>query len=157
LADVAHDAEVIADDGTSNDDERHPEQEIDQKALPLGFTPADRRRQEQPGTDPRQADPDNWCLDMHVAQEVKRQEAIDLDSVEAGAVRVVMGHDRTDEDLQQKHRRDDEKILADLALAEGQGPERHEHRVHRGGIVIVQIPFVDEQHRAEGEERETKS
>ncbi len=42
---------------------------------------------------------------------------VDLDAVEAGAVRVIMGHDRTDQNLQQKHSGDDEKILADLALA----------------------------------------
>src|ERR1019366_5883096 len=81
FVDVAHNAEVIADEGANNDEKRHPEQEIDQHGLTLGFTPAYGRGQEQRGADPRQADPDNRSLDMHIAQEVERQDAIHLDAV----------------------------------------------------------------------------
>jgi hypothetical protein len=48
-------------------------------------------------------------------------EAMDLDPIEARPVGIVVGHDRTDEDLQQEKCCDHEKILADPPLARGHG------------------------------------
>ena len=139
FADVAHDAEIIAGERADDDEQRHPEQQIDEEALSLRLAAADRRRQEQGRADPGEADPDDRRLDVDVAQEVERQEAIDLDAVKARPIRVVVGHDRADENLQQEDCRDHEKIFADPPLAGGQGREFRQHRVHRRLVGIVQI------------------
>ena len=52
---------------------------------------------------------------------------------------------------------DHEKVFADPALARGQGREPRQHRVHRRLVGIVQIALIDEQHGAEGEEREAEA
>jgi hypothetical protein len=94
---------------------------------------------------------------MDIAQKVERQEAINLDAVEARPVRVVVGHDRTNEDLQKEHPGDDEEVFADPPLAGGQWQEPGQHRVHRRLVGVVQIPLVDEDHGAEGEKREAEA
>jgi hypothetical protein len=94
---------------------------------------------------------------VDIPEEVERQEAIDLDTVEARPVEIVVGHDRADENLQQQHASHDEKILADPPLARGQGPKAGKHRVHRRLVRIVQEPLIDEQHGAKGEEREAET
>ena len=84
----------------------------------------------------------------------KRSTAI---AVKARPVRVVVSHDRADEDLQQQDPGDDEKVFADPPLARGQRGEPCQHRVHRRLVRIVQIALIDEQHGAEGEEREAEA
>ena len=53
FVDVAHDAEIVADQRAGDDEQRDPEQEIDQQSLALRLAAAgDRRREEQAGADP---------------------------------------------------------------------------------------------------------
>ena len=74
LLDVAHDAEPIADQRTRDDDQRHPKQDVDEECLPARLAAAgDGGRQEQAGADPRHPDPNDWRLNVHVAQEIKWQ------------------------------------------------------------------------------------
>ena len=73
------------------------------------------------------------------------------------AVRVVVGHERTDENLQQQHPGHDEKVLADPPLARGQWAKAGKDWVHGRLVRIVQKPLIDEQHGAEGEEREAEA
>ena len=126
--------------------------------LAFGFLAAgDGGRQEQRRADPRQPDPDDRRLDMHVAQEVEGQEIVDGDAVEARPVVIGMRHDDAGADLHQQQRGDDEKILADAPLAWRERPERRQHRIHRRVVGVVQEEFVDEQHHAEGEESEAEA
>ncbi len=156
--DVAHDAEPVADQRAGDDQQRDPEQQVDQETLSARLPPAgDRGRQEQPGADPRDADPDDRRLDVHVAQEVERQDVLQRDAVEAAPVVVGVRHDGAGGDLQQQHHRDDEEILADPALAFGERAEARQHRVHRRIVGMVEPELVDEQHEAEGEEGEAEA
>ena len=94
LVDHPHDAEIIADQRAGDDQQRHPEQEIDQEMLALGLLAAgDGGREKQRRADPRKPDPDDRRLDMDVAQEVEGQEVVDRDAVEAGPVVIGMRHD----------------------------------------------------------------
>jgi hypothetical protein len=113
--------------------------------------------QKQCRADPGQANPDDRRLDVHIAQKVERQEAIDFDAVETTAVRIIVGHDRADENLQQQDAGDDQEIFADPSLTRTQGTEVSQHRIHGRLVRIVQVAFVDEQHRAEGEEGEAEA
>ena len=123
---------------------------VDEQALSARLAPAgDGWGQEQAGADPRHADPDDRRLDVHVAQEVERQDVVQRDAVEAAPVVVGVRHDRAGGDLQQQHDCDDQEILADPALAVGQRAEPRQHRVHRRIVGIVQPELVDEQHQAE--------
>ena len=122
VAHISHDAEPVPDQRAGNDDQRHPEQQIDQQTLAARLALAgDRRREKQAGADPPDADPDDRSLDVHVAQEVERQIMMQFEPVEAAAIVIGMRHDRAGEDLQQQHRRDDEKVFADLPLARVSG------------------------------------
>ncbi len=56
-----------------------------------------------------------------------------------------------------QHQRDDEKVLADPALALGERSEPREHRVHRRVVRIVQPELGDEQNETEGKEREAET
>ena len=138
LLHVAHNAEPIADQRAGDDNQGDPEQDIDQQTLAARLAPAgDRRRQKQPGADPAHADPDDRRLDVHVAQEVERQDRMQIEAVKAAAIVIGVRHDRAGEDLQQQHRRDHEKVFADLALAFGERPEGDQHRVHRTFVGAV--------------------
>ncbi len=141
-----------------DDQERHPEQEINQEVLALGFLSAgDGRGEKQRRADPGQADPDDRRLDVDVAQEVEGQEIVDRDPVEARAIIIGMRHDGAGRDLHQKQSCDHEKILADPPLARRQRPEGRQYGVHRRVVGIVQEELVDEQHDAEGEEGEAEA
>ena len=94
---------------------------------------------------------------MDVAQEIERQEPVDGDAIEARSVRVVMGHNRTDKDLQEENTGHDQEVFADTALTRGQRPELREHRIHWRLVRIVEIPLVNEQHGAEGKEGEAEA
>src|ERR1700730_18543972 len=119
-ADVSHDAEIVADERGDDDEQCDPEEHVDEEALPLRLLAADRRSEKQGRADPRQTDPDDRRLNVDIPKEVERQEAIDLDAVKARPVRVVVGHDRTNEDLQKQHPGDDEEVFANPPLACGQ-------------------------------------
>ena len=72
--DDPHDTEIVADQRARDDEQRDPEQHIDQPVLALGFLAAGNGRgEEQRGADPGETDPNDRRLDMHVAQEVERQ------------------------------------------------------------------------------------
>ena len=116
--DVAHDAQPVADQRAGDDDQRHPEQHIDEQPLAARLPAAgDRRGEKQAGADPAHTDPDDRRLDVHVAQEVERQEVVQVEPVEAAPVVVGVRHDRAGEDLQQQHGGDHQEVFADLALA----------------------------------------
>ncbi|KGS21380.1 putative nitric-oxide reductase domain protein [Burkholderia pseudomallei MSHR7343] len=117
VLDHAHDAEIVADQRAGDDHHGGPEQPVDQRPLAARFPAADRGREKQPGADPRQADPYDRRLNVDAAPEIERQHVVEVDAVEARAIGVVVAEDRAGRDLQQQHRRDDQKILADLALA----------------------------------------
>src|SRR5271165_6139273 len=120
FADIPYDAEIITDERADDDEQRDPEEHIHEESLAFRLAAANRRGEKQGRADPRQADPDNWRLNVDIPEEVEGQEAIDRDAVKARPVRVIVGHDRTDEDLQQQHAGHDEKVLADPPLARGQ-------------------------------------
>ena len=88
--DVPHDAKPVADQRAGDDDQRHPEQQIDQQPLAARLAAAgDGRREEQAGADPGDADPDDRRLDVDVAQEIERQVG-----VRGRARRSCAGHNR---------------------------------------------------------------
>ena len=110
VVDIAHDAELVADQRAGDDDAASP-RTADRPAIP-GRVPPARRRSRARGTAPApiqdDADPDDRRLDMHVAQEVERQEIVQIaDAVEAAPIVVGVGHDRAGGDLQQQHGGDD--------------------------------------------------
>ena len=78
LVDHPHDAEIVADQRAGDDQQRHPEQQIDQEMLALCLLAAgDGGGEEQRRADPGKPDPDDRRLDMDVAQEVEGQEVVD--------------------------------------------------------------------------------
>ena len=73
----AHDAEIVADQRAGDDQQRHPEQEIDQPMLALRLLAAgDGGSEKQRRADPGKPDPDDRRLDMNVAQEVEGQKSL---------------------------------------------------------------------------------
>src|SRR6185437_17068755 len=64
---VPHDVEVVARKGAHDDGECHPEENVNEHGLSLGFCVTDRGRQEESGADPGKPDPDDGRLRMHVA------------------------------------------------------------------------------------------
>ena len=151
--DVAHDAEPVADQCAGDDQQRHPEQQVHQKALTARLLAAgDGGARNRPA--PIHDTPIHTIgdLDVHVAQEVERQYVMQRDAVEAAPVVVGVRHDRAGGDLHQQHGSNDEKILAHLALAFRQRAEPRQHRVHRRIVGMVQPELVDEQHEAKREE-----
>ena len=116
--DVAHDAKPVADQRARDDDQSDPEQKIDQEALPRRFAAAgDGRCEEQGRADPRDADPHNRRLDVHITKKIKRQDVVQLQAIEAAPVIIGVGHDRAGCNLQEQDEGDDEEVLAHLALA----------------------------------------
>src|SRR6185312_16210571 len=155
---IAHDAQPVAYQRPGDDDERHPEQQVDEDSLSACFAPAsDCRGEEEPGADPPHPDPDNRGLDVDVAQEVEGEDGRQIDAVEAAPVVIGMRHDRPRRDLQQEHSRDEDEIFARLALAWRQRDKPREERVHRPLIGISKEPLIDKQYGAKGEKREAEA
>ena len=121
FVDHALDAEIIAEQRGRDDEQRHPEQEVDQHALALRLAPAgDRRGDEQPARDPSETDPDDRRLEVEAPQEIEGQDVVELDAVEGRTVIIRMGHDRARALRGEEHQSDDDEIFAGLDLARGQ-------------------------------------
>ena len=109
------DAQPVADKSAGNDEQRDPEQQVDQNALAARLAAAgDRRGQEQAGADPADADPNDRRLDMHVAQEVERQDSCEVDAVEAAPVIIGVRHDRAGDSASSSTSGDHDEILANF-------------------------------------------
>ena len=65
FVDDALDSEIVAGERRHDDEQRNPEEKIDQQALALRLAPTrDRRSDEQPARDPAESDPDDRRLEM---------------------------------------------------------------------------------------------
>jgi hypothetical protein len=60
---------------------------------------------------------------MDIAQKLEGHQGVDVNTIEAGPVGVVVGHGRPGPYLYQKHRRHRQNIKRDGALSGGQWPE----------------------------------
>ena len=158
FVDHALDAEIIAEKGGDDDEQRDPEQQVDEKALALRFASAgDCRSDEQTARDPAEPDPDDRRLQMEAAQEVERQDVVELDAVEGLPLIIRVRHDRAGALRCKEHERDDDEIFAGLDLARCQRAVDGETALHRRIVGMVEIGPIEPQHEPHREEREAEA
>src|SRR5262249_53453211 len=141
-----------------DDDKRHPKQDVHEKRLPGRIaTTGHGWGQKEAAADPSDSDPDDGCLNMHVAQEIEWQVVVEFEPVEAGPVVIGMGHNCPCQDLNQQHCGHDDKILSNLFLAWGQRSEFGKSALPRLVVRRIEPKLVNEQNAAKGEKREAEA
>ena len=77
FVDDALDSEIVAGERSCDDEQRHPEEQVDQEPLALRLAPAgDRRSDEQAAGDPPEPDPDDRRLKVEAPEEIVRQNVV---------------------------------------------------------------------------------
>ena len=158
FVDHALDAEIIADQRGGDDEQRDPEQQVDEKALPFRLAATgDRRSDEQPARDPAQTDPDDRRLQVEAPEEIVRQDVVELDAVERLAIVIGVGHDCSGALRGEEHQRDHQEIFAGLDLTGCQCPILGKAALHWRIIWVVEIGPIEPQHEAHREKGEAEA
>src|SRR5579884_2255859 len=92
-------AQPLAGQGTNDDDQEGGEEDVDEEALPLRFTSADGRSDEQAGGQPGGGDPEDAQLRVPGAHDGVGQNLVQRNAVETGAFDAVVCGDGSQADL----------------------------------------------------------